>query len=332
MRINIYIRYIGIILGLLCCLFQQKIFAQKSPYKLKTIVVDAGHGGPDNGAQGAYSNEADLTLAMALKLGKLLEEKLPECKIVYTRKDHNLPGNLQDHNAANRLRAKIANSAKGDLFIAIHVDDAPPKYERRIAGYRTETYYVTVKKGKKKKRVAKQREVPIIEHIKLPGTVKGSTTYVWASNKNDQKIKSIGEEEAETYTERADSSFQYINTPEARIMASLRTEKYFARSVLVGDMVQEELAKAGRVVLGTKQRNWAGIWVLQATAMPSILVETGYICTSEEEKYLNSEEGQDEIVNCIANAVLRYKKSIESGKPIPEPVPEEEEEKIANEK
>ncbi len=299
------------------------IWAQKSPYKLKTIIVDAGHGGPDAGAQGAYSNEADLTLAMALKLGKLLEEKLPECKIIYTRKDHNLPGNLQDHNAANRLRAKMANEAKGDLFIAIHVDDTEPRYEKRLAGYKTETYYTTIKKGKKKKRIPHQKEVPIFERIKITPTVKGSTTYVWASNKNDQKIKSIGDHDAELYSEKEDSSFQYINTPEARIMAALRTEKYFARSILIGSMVQEELAQAGRVTLGVKQRNWAGIWVLQATAMPSILVETGYICTPEEEKYLNSENGQDEIVNSIANAVVQYKKAIESGKPIPEVITED---------
>jgi N-acetylmuramoyl-L-alanine amidase len=49
-----------------------------------------------------------------------------------------------------------------------------------------------------------------------------------------------------------------------------------------------------------------GIWVLQATAMPSVLVETGYITNREEEDYLNSEKGQDEISDCIVNALRGY--------------------------
>jgi N-acetylmuramoyl-L-alanine amidase len=51
---------------------------------------------------------------------------------------------------------------------------------------------------------------------------------------------------------------------------------------------------------------------LQATAMPSILVETGYISNPEEEDYLNSEKGQNEIVTAIVNALLRYQYSLES--------------------
>jgi N-acetylmuramoyl-L-alanine amidase len=49
-----------------------------------------------------------------------------------------------------------------------------------------------------------------------------------------------------------------------------------------------------------------GIWVLQATAMPSILVETGYITNRSEEDYLNSKEGQKEIADCILKAVRTY--------------------------
>lgn len=322
MHTSIYKKYSCIIAIISYCFFSQPAIAQKSSYKIKTIIVDAGHGGPDVGAKGEYSNEADLTLAMALKLGKILEEQLPDCKIIYTRKDHNLPGNLQDHNAANRLRAEIANKAKGDLFISIHVNSAADKYERRIIGYRTEKYYITVGRGKKKKRIPKEREVAITERFKLPCTAKGTETYVWASNKNSQKLNAVGQYDAEM-GEKGDSSFQYINTPEARIIASLRTEKYFARSTLLANMVQEEFAQAGRINLGAKQRNHAGIWVLQATAMPSILVETGFICSPEEEKYLNGEQGQEEITTAIAKAVLRYKNNIESGKPIPAPVVEE---------
>ncbi|HZH00972.1 MAG TPA: N-acetylmuramoyl-L-alanine amidase, partial [Flavisolibacter sp.] len=62
---------------------------------------------------------------------------------------------------------------------------------------------------------------------------------------------------------------------------------------------------AGRTSRGQKQRQ-VGIWVLQATAMPSILVETGYISNKTEEDYLNSREGQDQIARCVSNALKNY--------------------------
>jgi N-acetylmuramoyl-L-alanine amidase len=74
---------------------------------------------------------------------------------------------------------------------------------------------------------------------------------------------------------------------------------------MLAAMVEEQFIKAGRTSRGQKQRG-KGIWVLQATAMPSILVETGYITNRAEEDYLNSKEGQTEIASCITNAVGEY--------------------------
>ena len=74
-------------------------------------------------------------------------------------------------------------------------------------------------------------------------------------------------------------------------------------------LVVNALGPAGRLARGLhrgqKQRQ-VGIWVLQATAMPSVLVETGYITNREEENYLNSENGQQEIAECITNALKNY--------------------------
>src|SRR5436305_173425 len=91
----------------------------QNPSLLRTIIIDAGHGLPDPGAKGNYSTESQITLAVAMKVGKQLETLLPDCKIIYTRTDENLPEGLQDKNVANRLRAKRANENRGDLFIAI---------------------------------------------------------------------------------------------------------------------------------------------------------------------------------------------------------------------
>ena len=69
--------------------------------------------------------------------------------------------------------------------------------------------------------------------------------------------------------------------------------------------MQDEFGKVGRVDRDVRQRG-VGIWVLQATAMPSILVETGYITNRSEEDYLNSKDGQKEVANCITSAVGNY--------------------------
>jgi len=285
--------------------------AQKE--QLKTIIIDAGHGLPNSNAEGKYSYESQLTLEMALKLGQRLKEVLPDCNILFTRTDENLPNGLRDPKEANRYRAQFANENHGDLFISIHVNSMEDRYERRVEGHRQETYYVKVGKGKKKKRVARTRTVPIYKSYKLPCNRQGTETYIWAINKNDQKMQSVGARDNDDAGELGDSSLNFYDSPDAKILASLRTKKYFDKSLLVASYVEEEFKKEGRNSEGVKQRNNAGIWVLQATNMPSILVETGFICNEEEEDYLNSEKGQNEIAYAIMRAVLRYKQSLETG-------------------
>ena len=58
-----------------------------SQYRLKTVVIDAGHGGKDPGARGKISWEKDIALAISLELGRILKENMPAINVVYTRKD-----------------------------------------------------------------------------------------------------------------------------------------------------------------------------------------------------------------------------------------------------
>jgi N-acetylmuramoyl-L-alanine amidase len=88
-------------------------------------------------------------------------------------------------------------------------------------------------------------------------------------------------------------------------LSLLKTKQYFKRSATLAGFVQDEFAKVGRIDRDVRQRG-IGIWVLQATAMPSILVETGFITNPEDEKYLNSDAGQTEISECITRAVKTY--------------------------
>ena len=117
---------------------------------------------------------------------------MPDTKIIITRTDENLPAGHTDKDKANRYRAQMANENHGDLFISIHVNSMEERYQRRIEGYREETYTVTVGKGRKKKKVEKTRSVPIYKSYKLACGRKGTETYIWAVNKYDQKQKSVG--------------------------------------------------------------------------------------------------------------------------------------------
>ena len=75
-------------------------------------------------------------------------------------------------------------------------------------------------------------------------------------------------------------------------------------------MVDQEVDKTERPALGLYQRQ-KGIWVLQATNMPAILIETGFITNHDDERYLNSEKGQQELAECIGRAVKKYKEDID---------------------
>ena len=79
-----------------------------------TLVIDAGHGGRDDGAPGAISKEKNLTLKYALAFGKLVEQECPDVKVVYTRKS--------DVFVELKERAAIANRVKADLFISVHIN------------------------------------------------------------------------------------------------------------------------------------------------------------------------------------------------------------------
>ena len=90
---------------------------------VEVVVIDAGHGGKFPGAHYGGIYEKDLTLKVALKLGKLVEEGMPGVKVVYTRTaDRTLGADLA---ADLQARADIANKAGGDLFISIHANAAP---------------------------------------------------------------------------------------------------------------------------------------------------------------------------------------------------------------
>ena len=123
-------------------------------------------------------------------------------------------------------------------------------------------------------------------------------------------MKDVGEFEIETDSDSTYSSFDF-NTPEGRALAQVYAKRYQEKSDRIATMVNDEVEKTGRPALGVNQRQ-KGIWVLQATNMPAILIETGYINNPEDERYINSDAGQQELAEAITRAVIRYKTQLET--------------------
>ncbi len=280
--------------------------------KIKTIIVDAGHGGSDAGARGEYENtlgslEKNITLAISKKLVQTLKEQMPGVAIIPTR--------TTDVYQSVHEKAQIANDNHGDLFVCIHADAVDLKTGSRILGYKKQTYNTVkyVGKGKKRKKIVTPhtRTVPIRQYYKIPTERKGTSTWIFAAHKTNDKIKAMAQSDLIFTTEENDSTLDINDdSPEWRAKALLYTQNYFKKSYKLASVIQEGIADMGRPDLGVHQRQ-KGIWVLQATSMPAVLVETGFIANYDDERYLNSEKGQQEIAESITKALIKYKAQVE---------------------
>jgi N-acetylmuramoyl-L-alanine amidase len=242
-------------------LFVQNSFAQNE-FKVKKVVIDAGHGGHDGGCHGSFSNEKDVALAIALKLGEYIESNFPDVEVIYTRKTDVFVPLFE--------RAQIANKANADLFICIHVNSGQP------SAYGTETYVMGLHKTESNLKVA-QRENSVILY------------------EDDYKNK----------YENFDP-----NSPESYIALTLMQNAYLAQSIDFANKIQTQFReRVGRKDRGVRQ---AGFLVLHQTAMPSVLIETGFLTNKDEEKFLNSKIGQDYMASAIYRAFKEYKYGIES--------------------
>ncbi|MFM7645514.1 MAG: N-acetylmuramoyl-L-alanine amidase [Sphingomonadales bacterium] len=262
---------------------------------INTVVIDPGHGGSDAGAKGQYSSEKEICLAVSLKLGAMIKKEFPDLKLLFTRETDTYPP-LHD-------RAKFANENKGDLYLCIHVNSARGQRKAELIGYKTVSYYT----GKGSSRKKRTKKVPQYRYTNLPSAAKGTETYIWGAHRSEDKELAIIENAPMLREENFEKNYGNIdvNSPEFIAISLLKTKQYFKRSATLAGFIQDEFVKVGRVDRDVRQRG-IGIWVLQATAMPSVLVETGFISNPDEEQYLNSELGQEELSACIVRALKNY--------------------------
>jgi N-acetylmuramoyl-L-alanine amidase len=305
-----------IIMGVLFCALTSFRAGGPSPRPaqkraIRTIVIDPGHGGFDTGTKGLQISEKEVCLAVGLKLGALINETYPDIKVVYTRTTDVMPGGGSTIPSGLRYRSDLANKSRGDLFIAIHCDNdghpAGPFTVHRLVGHKY------VGKGKRRHRV------PIYDSYPGKHTRAGTEAFIWKASRTGTKGGAInqvedGELSDSSGASNSDSAAFDMNSPEANMRAELYEKKFFANSALFATLVEDEFAKAGRNSEGVYQRD-VGLHVLENTGMPSVLIETGFLSNVDEENYLMSEEGQNEIARNILDALKRYKATLE-GHPI----------------
>ena len=230
--------------------------------KIRTVVIDPGHGGKDPGTLGKKTKEKEIVLGIALKLGKYIQENQKDVKVIYTRKT--------DVFVPLHERAEIANKNNADIFISIHAN-ADPKW--RAEG--TETYAMGLHKSEDNLEIAKLENSVILL-----------------------------EEDYTTNYENFDP-----NSAESYISISLLQNIHLEQSLEFASYIQNQFReRAKRKDRGVKQ---AGFLVLWQTTMPSVLVETGFLSSSEEEKFLASDMGQDYIASAIYRAFRDYKNDVE---------------------
>lgn len=131
--------------------YRHNLERERKRWKLDVVVIDAGHGGEDPGATGlSKTKEKDVTLAIALELGSLMEKYLPDVKIVYTR--------TTDRFVELYRRGQIANQAGGKLFVSIHCN-AVRRRSRQANGF--EIYLLRPGKTENAIRIAEEENAVV---------------------------------------------------------------------------------------------------------------------------------------------------------------------------
>ena len=280
--------YISLI-PLICCLFFGiSLCAQNQQTKahpgLKTVVIDAGHGGKDPGAlgKGGKVNEKQIVLAVAKKFGAKIKEAYPDVKVIYTRQSDVFIG-LHD-------RAMVARRNNADLFISIHCNGSSNAE-------------------------AKGSSVHILGQNS--NNSKNKTDYFERNMSVAQRENSVIvlEEDYKTKYQTFDPS-----SPESYISHQLQWMAYYESSLLFASEVVDKLIvaplTARKIVIDQDI-----FQVLVEANMPAVLLELAFVTNPVEYKYLSSETGQEQIAARLFNAFKSYKTKYDASVSVAVPAP-----------
>ncbi|MEJ7693762.1 N-acetylmuramoyl-L-alanine amidase [Daejeonella sp.] len=263
------VRYIFVLLPLsfLLVFTSFKDPGTDQPYRIKTIVIDAGHGGKFTGAAGRYSREKDVTLKVAMRLGKAIEENMKDVTVLYTRTTDK---HFEEVNSKDlKKRIDMANEAKADLWISIHCNSMGASTKNRTSVRGVETFVAGFAR-------LNEQDAAIKEYMAL-----------------EEEYK-LDEKESED--------------PATAIFLSLVKNSLREQSIKLASFIQNEYVASGRVNRGVQELSLA---VLRTAIMPAVLTEIGFISNPQEEDYINSDDGQNEIVGNILRAIQTYKRQVE---------------------
>lgn len=231
-------------------------FGQNKSFK---ITLDAGHGGKDWGATYNGHVEKNISLAVVLKVGKILENQ-PNMDVNYTRKTDIFIDLVE--------RANIANRVDANIFVSIHCN-------------------------------ANKNTV-----------ADGTETYVMGMTKNASSL-AVAKNENEVITMEKDYKQKYEGydpkSPETMIGLTLMQEEFMENSISLASKIQDAFSILGKKIRGGGVKQ-APYMVLHKAYMPRVLIEMGFISNPVEGAVLDSEVGQDDIAEAIANAIISYKK------------------------
>ena len=261
------------------------------------VVLDAGHGGGDTGTsrRKLKKDEKVIALDVVKRVGKLIEDKYPDVKVVYTRKKDTYPSLPE--------RTRIAKEAQGDLLVSIHVNAAPTSAARGVETY---IFGVTGLKGKsadEQKRIRERMENEI-ENLDISGR------YVDFDRDMDLETKILCQAQREKNNIHSEEVAKYVHNS---IISGLKRTSY----------------KKSVIDRGIKEKN---IFVLCYSPMPAILVELGYMSNPAEERFLNTEEAMAAYSKAIFSGIEKYKaawakRKLGNNAPDETPVAEEETER-----
>ena len=254
-------------------LMTQHLDAQDKHFALKTVVIDAGHGGKDPGgvSRDKSTYEKHLVLDIAKRLGGKIKTKYPDVKVVYTR--------ASDVYVTLNERAEIANRNNADLFISIHTNAAASTAARGAS-------------------------------VHVLGQSGNPNKDLYASNfdvcKRENSVILLEEDYSTAY-----QGFD-PNSPESFIFFNLMRSSHFENSILFAEEVDRQLRKTRFAVSNYTGIHQDPFWVLWRTSMPAVLLELGFITNDSDLRVLKTQDGREDISEKLLAAFSAYKSYYDS--------------------